>query len=49
MQSRYHWLPWCTFVQAEPLLRLHDAFGVFEIADAAELGPEKRARLWPRL
>ena len=45
LQSHYHWLPWCTFVQAEPILRLYDAFGVFEIADAQKLGSEERARL----
>ena len=44
LQSHYHWLPWCTFVQAEPLLRLYDTFGVFEIADAQKLSPEERAR-----
>lgn len=42
LQSHYHWLPWRTFVQAEPMLRLHDAFGVWVIADAQKLAPEER-------
>jgi hypothetical protein len=43
LQSHYHWLPWCTFVEADPSSRLFDTFGVYEIADAQRLSPEERA------
>ena len=42
LQSQYHWLPWCTFVIVDPLSRLYDTFGVYEIADAQRLSPEER-------
>jgi len=45
LHSHYHWLPWCTFVQAEPSARMYDTFGVYEIAQAQELAPEKLAEL----
>lgn len=41
--SHYHWLPWCTFVEVDPVSRLRDTFGVYEIADAQKLPPEERA------
>ncbi len=44
LQSHYHWLPWCTFVEADPSSRLYDTFGGYEIADAQRLSPEERAR-----
>ena len=44
LQSHYHWLPWCTYVQIDPTSRLYDTFGVYEIADAQKLSPEERAR-----
>ncbi len=40
-ESHYHWLPWCTFVEAEPCERMLETFGVYEIADAEELGREE--------
>ena len=44
LQSHYHWLPWCTFVEVEPTSRLYDTFGVYDIADAQKLSPEERAK-----
>lgn len=37
-----HWLPWCTFVEVDPVSRLYDTFGVYEIADAEKLPLEER-------
>lgn len=31
LKSNYHWLPWCTFVAVEPLARLYDEYGEYEI------------------
>ncbi len=42
LQSHYHWLPWCTFVEAEPTARLFDTFGAYEIADIQKLSMEER-------
>jgi hypothetical protein len=44
LQSHYHWLPWCTYVEVDPSSRLYDTFGGYEIADAQRLSPEERAR-----
>ena len=47
--SQYHWLPWCTFVEADPTEKLLDTFGVYEIADAQKLDGEtlrKRNRVY---
>ncbi|WP_197409390.1 MULTISPECIES: hypothetical protein [unclassified Rathayibacter] len=43
LQSHYHWLPWCTFVEVDPSSRLFDTFGVYEIAEAQRLPAEERA------
>jgi len=43
LESHYHWLPWCTYVEIDPTSRLYDTFGVYEIADAQRLSPEERA------
>lgn len=37
LKSQYHWLPWCTYVAVDPMSRLYDTFGVYEIADAEKL------------
>lgn len=37
LQSHYHWLPWCTYVEVDPMARLQEAFGVYDIADAERL------------
>ena len=29
--GRYHWLPWCSFVEVDPVSRLYDEFGTYEI------------------
>ncbi|NLN47157.1 MAG: hypothetical protein GX153_11435 [Clostridiaceae bacterium] len=44
LQSHYHWLPWCTFVEVDPTSRLVDTFGVYEIADAQKLPLEEREK-----
>jgi len=44
LQSHYHWLPWCTYVAVDPLSRMYDTFGGYEIADAQRLSPEERSR-----
>lgn len=43
LQSHYHWLPWCTYVEIDPTARLEAAFGVYDIADAEILPIEARA------
>lgn len=43
-QGNYHWLPWCTFVEVDPVSRMYDTFGVYEIAEAEELPLEERKR-----
>lgn len=40
-RGNYHWLPWCTFVEVDPVSRMYDTFGVYEIADAQKLPPEE--------
>jgi len=44
LQSHYHWLPWCTFVEIEPTSRLVDTFGVYEISEAEKLSWEERTK-----
>ncbi|MBQ6550250.1 MAG: hypothetical protein IJL78_02450 [Lachnospiraceae bacterium] len=41
-RGRYHWLPWCTFVEVDPASRMYDTFGVYEVADAEKLPSEER-------
>ncbi len=41
-RSRYHWLPWCTFVEVDPASRFFDTFGAHEIADIEKLPLEER-------
>ena len=41
-RGRFHWLPWCTFVEVDPASRLYDTFGVYEIADAEKLPLSER-------
>ena len=43
-RSRYHWLPWCTFVEVDPASRFFDTFGAYEIADIEKLSPAERKR-----
>ena len=43
-RSRYHWLPWCTFVEVDPASRFFDTFGSYEIADIEKMPPEERKR-----
>ncbi|MDR6881921.1 hypothetical protein [Bacillus sp. 3255] len=44
LQSHYHWLPWCTYVEVDPSSRLYDTFGGYEIADAQKLSTEERVK-----
>lgn len=37
LQSHYHWLPWCTYVEVDPTSRLVDTFGAYSIAEARAL------------
>ena len=41
-QGQYHWLPWCTYVQVDPISRIYDTFGTYEIDDAEKLPLEER-------
>ncbi len=41
-RSRFHWLPWCTFVEVDPASRLYDTFGCHEISDIEKLSWEER-------
>ncbi len=43
-RGRYHWLPWCTFVEVDPAARMFDTFGVYEIDEAEKLPLEERLR-----
>ena len=48
LQSHYHWLPWCTYVEVDPSSRLFDTFGSYTIAGAKRLSPgelSKRNRI----
>jgi len=45
LQSHYHWLPWCTYVEVDPSSRLYDTFGCYEIEEAQKLSPQERAEL----
>lgn len=40
----YAWLPWVTYVQVDPVSRMKDTFGVYEIEDAEKLPMEERRR-----
>lgn len=42
LQSHYHWLPWCTYVEVDPTARLEATFAVYDIADAQLLPMEER-------
>jgi hypothetical protein len=41
--SHFHWLPWVTYVEIDPISRLYDTFGAYDIAGADKLSPEERA------
>ena len=41
-RGRYHWLPWCTFVEVDPASRFYDTFGAWEIRDIEQLPLEER-------
>ena len=41
-RGNYHWLPWCTFVEVDPVSRMVDTFGVYEIEEAEKMPLEQR-------
>ena len=41
-RSRFHWLPWCTFVEVDPSSRFYDTFGAYEIDEIERLPEEER-------
>lgn len=41
-RGNYHWLPWCTFVEVDPVSRMVDTFGTYEISEAEKLPLEDR-------
>ena len=43
-RGRYHWLPWCTFVEVDPASRFYDTFGAHEVAEIEKLPLEERQR-----
>lgn len=45
MSSHYHWLPWCTFVEAEPAAKMYDTFGVYEVSKAMEMDEKELEKL----
>lgn len=44
LQGQFQWLPWCTYIEVDPIARMYDTFGVYEIADAQRLPVEERRR-----
>lgn len=44
-RSRYHWLPWCTFVEVDPASRFQDTFGCNEVAEIRKIPPEKQQQM----
>ncbi|NLI60598.1 MAG: hypothetical protein GX375_04105 [Clostridiales bacterium] len=43
LTGHFHWLPWVTYVEIDPVSRLYDTFGSYDIAGAEKLSPEERA------
>lgn len=44
-RGNYHWLPWCTFVEVDPVSRMVDTFGVYEIEEAEKIPLEQRKKM----
>lgn len=44
-QGNYHWLPWCTFVEIDPVSRMFDTFGVYEYSEAEKIPWEERQKM----
>ena len=40
----YAWLPWVTYVQVDPVFRMKETFGTYEIEDAEKLPKEELLR-----
>ena len=43
-RGRYHWLPWCTFVEVDPTSRFVDTFGFHEVKEIERLPLEERRK-----
>ena len=43
--GNYHWLPWCTFVEVDPVSRMVDTFGKYEIAQARKIPYDELVRM----
>jgi hypothetical protein len=39
--GNYHWLPWCSYVEVDALLRLHKRAGVFDFVSLEEIANKK--------
>ena len=44
-RSRYHWLPWCTFVEVDPASRFQDTFGCNEVAEIRRIPAERQQQM----
>lgn len=44
-RSRYHWLPWCTFVEVDPASRFQDTFGCNEVAEIRKIPAEMQRKM----
>lgn len=42
--GHYHWLPWVTYVEIDPVSRLVDTFGAYDIKGCDELSWEEKVR-----
>jgi len=41
----YAWLPWCSYIQVDPISRMLDTFGVYTIEEAEKIPLQQRKRL----
>ncbi len=48
-RGRYHWLPWCTFVEVDPSARFFDAFGCYDVSDLRGIPAEAQRKALNRL
>lgn len=42
LRCQFHWLPWVTYVEIDPVSRLKDTFGAYDIAGAEKLSLEEK-------
>lgn len=43
-QGHYHWLPWVSYVEVDPMSRLKDTFGAYDIAGCEKLSSEEKKK-----